>query len=268
MRRNTKVVPIFRSRVGLAGVPYTSSTGVPMSGNVNENGALWVVLEASIPGGGGVGQAVVGPDNADNQPVQAGNSDLLTQARLFGYDEIGDNWDRIRSVNTVTDSYAPGGIGNLSAAAFGLLFNNATYDRARSASAANLAAFLSLGAGLVSLPGDWGAVSTPAVSAQASATRVAGAAGVRHVCTSISFSLGAVAAEGSLLVNLRDGTTGVGTILWSMRIGPFLAGTSGRETISGLNIVGSAATAMTLEFAAAPTATNFETVSLTGHDAS
>jgi hypothetical protein len=44
-------------------------------------------------------------------------------------------------------------------------------------------------------------------------------------------------------------------------------GTSDHIELSGLNIVGSANTAMTLEFALAPTPTNFETVSMTGHDA-
>jgi hypothetical protein len=46
-----------------------------------------------------------------------------------------------------------------------------------------------------------------------------------------------------------------------------LAGDGQTLVVSGLNIVGSLNTAMTLEFTAAPAATNFETVALTGHTA-
>ena len=38
-------------------------------------------------------------------------------------------------------------------------------------------------------PGDWSVQSNPAVNVQASASKGAGAAGVQHVCTSLSFSL-------------------------------------------------------------------------------
>jgi len=50
-----------------------------------------------------------------------------------------------------------------------------------------------------------------------------------------------------------------------------VTGTTGNETgvsLSNLNIVGTAATAMTLEFAAAGGASTFESVALTGYDAS
>lgn len=138
-------------------------------------------------------------------------------------------------------------------------------------SAANLATLDSAGTLSVSNVGEWAINHTPAANTQATITRAAGAAGVRHVCRSITVSLIglAAAAEATVLVNLRDGATGAGTILWSTRL--LVTGTTGSETgvtLAGLNIVGSAATAMTLEFAAAGGANTFESVAMTGFDAS
>jgi hypothetical protein len=96
-------------------------------------------------------------------------------------------------------------------------------------------------------------------------TRAAVAA-QRHVCRSITVSVAAVAAQGIIRFNLRDGATGAGTVLWSCAM-IVLAGDSRQVTLSGLNIFGSVNTAMTLESAAAPAATNFATVSLSGYDA-
>lgn len=152
------------------------------------------------------------------------------------------------------------------------LFNGTNFDRGRSGSAANLALTGPTGGGvsgseLVHLPGDWAVNSTPAAATQATASRAAGAAGVRHVCTSISATLatGATAQAAAALVNLRDGATGAGTILWSKQV---ILPTNGvwEVDLGGLNILGSAATAMTLEFSAAGVAGSFESVSLTGHD--
>lgn len=233
MRRNTKIVPLYRCKLTAGGgggsQTFSITDGVPMAGAVDGVGNLWTTLAAG-DGAGGFGAIQVGPDNADGVAVSATPIFLKTLARLTVFDGV--DWDRLYS-----------------------------------ASADNLAAFLSTGAALVSAPGDWAIQNQPAAATQATITRAAGAAGVRHVCTSISASLGAVAANGTQILNLRDGASGVGTILWSTRLGPLVIGTSVDVQIGGLNIVGSAATAMTLEFAAAPGATNFETVALTGHDA-
>jgi hypothetical protein len=301
MRRNTKTTPIFRSKLTPGGAgPFILQDGVPMAGSVDGFNNLWVVIAATA-GGGNIGQLTVQPDNADNQAVRTTNDDLLTQARLFAYDAVGNNWDRVRSFgnnadalatnalglaggasylfgfNTVTwDRVTVGidsadgiatGIGHINALAHGLLFNGASWDRHRSASPANLASLLTLGAALVSLPGDWAINHVPVAATQATITRAASPGTGRHVCTSITAHLGAVAVNGTQILNLRDGTTGAGTILWSARLGPLVVGSSDHIELTGLNIVGSANTAMTLEFAAAPAATNFETVSMTGHDA-
>jgi hypothetical protein len=120
---------------------------------------------------------------------------------------------------------------------------------------------------LVTAPGEWTLTNAAAVSVQATATRVAGAAGVRHVLKSIQASLNAVAAQAApVIAVVRDGLTGAGTILWQDRLMAPI-GFTDRISVDGLNIVGSAATAMTIEFTAAPTATNFETISASGYDA-
>ncbi|MFY9586678.1 MAG: hypothetical protein WAT66_04400 [Actinomycetota bacterium] len=118
-------------------------------------------------------------------------------------------------------------------------------------------------------PLNWSATHTPVANTQATATQ-ASAAGFRHVCTSVAFSLTAdtgIIAATTVLVNLRDGATGAGTILWSQRISvPATAGSCKSVVLNGLSIVGTAATAMTLEFAAAGGASTFESVALTGYD--
>jgi hypothetical protein len=231
MRRNTKTTPIFRSKLTPGGGgPFILQDGVPMVGSVDGSNNLWVIIAATA-GGGNVGQLTVQPDNADGQAVRVTNDDLLTQARLFG-------------------------------------FNGTSFDRGRLASAANLAAFSGIGALLAAKPGNWAINHTPAAAAAATITRAAGAGTVRHVCTGIAFGFNAINVEaGTFLINLRDGGTGAGTILQSWRVGPFAAGASMIFGASDLNIIGSAAIAMTIEFAGAPAAGNFEFVNLTGYDA-
>ena len=109
---------------------------------------------------------------------------------------------------------------------------------------------------------------TPAAATQATITQAAGAAGVRNVCTGIQWSetLGGT-LQTLIQVNLRDGTTGAGTILWSISLGGASSATTGYLSmgITGLNIVGTAATAMTLEFSAAGVAASTQSVSLQGY---
>jgi hypothetical protein len=108
----------------------------------------------------------------------------------------------------------------------------------------------------------------PVAATVASASKAAQAAGVKNVCTAVFFSVNALAAQGAIAITLRDGATGVGTILkrWWVQAG---AGTTYERTYTGLWIPGSAATAMTLETCdatgavLAPAATNFANVGLT-----
>jgi len=228
MRRNTKVIPLYRTQIAPPLAPFTQTNGVPMTAAVNGFGAQWVTLMA-VDAVGNPGTTSIVGDDSDNVAVRA-SGDLLVMSR-------------------------------------GSLFDGTNWDRRRSASAANLAAFSGLGAALVSKPGSWAQNNTPAAAAQATTSKAAGAAGVRHVCTGISFGFNAVNVEaGTFLINLRDGATGAGTILQSWRVGPFAAGGSIVHSIADLNIPGSAATAMTIEFAVAPAAGNFEFVDLHGYD--
>ena len=117
----------------------------------------------------------------------------------------------------------------------------------------------------------WDETHTPAVNTAATASKAAGGAGVRHVCTSILavFAAGTTApAVAMKTLQLRDGATGAGTVVWSATVG--VEATAGRNTViqlSGLNIVGSSNTAMTLEFDAAGGANTFQSVAIHGYDA-
>jgi hypothetical protein len=122
----------------------------------------------------------------------------------------------------------------------------------------------------VAMGGTWAVQNSPAVSTQATASKAAGAAGVRHVCTAVSFGFSASTAVAATLVtvNLRDGATGAGTVLWAWTfqlqaaaIVPF------NVTVPNLSFVGTAATAMTLEFGALLT-NLVQYVNLAGYDVS
>jgi hypothetical protein len=118
-------------------------------------------------------------------------------------------------------------------------------------------------------PLTWSIAHTPAANTQATITQAL-ASGFRHVATSISFTLAAdtgIVAAATVLVNLRDGATGAGTILWSQRVSvPATAGSCTAISLGPLSVPGTAGTAMTLEFAAAGGASTFESVALTGYD--
>jgi hypothetical protein len=118
-------------------------------------------------------------------------------------------------------------------------------------------------------PLNWSIAHTPAANTQATTTQAL-ASGFRHVATSISFTLAAdtgIVAAATVLVNLRDGVTGAGTILWSQRVSvPATAGSCTAISLGPLSVPGTAGTAMTLEFAAAGGASTFESVALTGYD--
>lgn len=197
------------------------------------------------------------------------NADTLTTARtaaltssaLSAYN--GASWDRVRSYGANLDAIAVPTLGLLGNYSVKALYNGATFDRARSASAANLSAATQIAA-LASMPGEWSINHTPADNVQATITRAA-VANARHVCRSISGNVIGLtgAAETTVLLNVRDGATGAGTILWSQRLLVIASGVTG-FSLSGLNIVGSVNTAMTLEFSAAGGASTNESVALTG----
>lgn len=117
--------------------------------------------------------------------------------------------------------------------------------------------------------GRWSVASTPAAGAQATATKAAGVQGVFHVADCVSYSLSAIAAPAAtqLTLNLRDGVSGMGTILWTKTLAvPATAAPHYNFDFCGLNLMNAVnAAAMTLEFAAG-LANEFESVTLTGYD--
>lgn len=114
-------------------------------------------------------------------------------------------------------------------------------------------------------PLDWSVFHTPAAATQATASKAAASA-LRHVCTSIAFTLTTVGTlQGPVQINLRDGATGGGTILWSLSLQLPVNGIVALA-FSDLVIPGSTNTAMTLEFSAAGVAASQESVAMTGYD--
>lgn len=114
--------------------------------------------------------------------------------------------------------------------------------------------------------GGWTANHAPAAATQATIARAAAGAGLKNVCTSIAVSLASAAAPtvGVVTFVLRDGATGVGTIVWQTRLSlPAVAGEARAVTLP-VWIEGTANTAMTLETTAAPPANVQATISFTG----
>lgn len=97
-------------------------------------------------------------------------------------------------------------------------------------------------------------ISNPAAGSQASASQAAAGANVKNVATEICFSAGAVVAPvlTALTVNLRDGATGAGTVKATFEV--IIPATTGQSVVpfcTMVSVIGTANTAMTLEFSAA-----------------
>lgn len=107
--------------------------------------------------------------------------------------------------------------------------------------------------------------STPAAATAPSVTQAAPGNSRRNVLQTLAFNISAVAAAQPMLtVVVRDGASGVGTIRWSLNIGPILIGESQSFSISGLGIAATNNTALTIEFTAAPAGGNFASIAGTG----
>ncbi len=229
------------------------------------------------------GLAVAQSTTVWNSVKDAALGDNLTNGLLAGqlYFFDGTDFDRARGDTTFgldVDVTRMPGSGQTPADAFanpttfsgswslGGIFNGTTWDRTRSASGTNNTATTSTGAMQVAPLSTWSVIKTvnAAVTA-ASASKAAGGGTVRHVATSITLCYSDTEIAGVSQVNLRDGATGAGTILRSWFISVPVAGEARCENLTGLNIAGSANTAMTLEFGAATAATSSKTVSLTGY---
>jgi hypothetical protein len=110
-------------------------------------------------------------------------------------------------------------------------------------------------------PGTKSVVNTSGAAGTATIGVAALATG-RHVCKGLSVSVAAgAAAQPAVRAVLRDGATGAGTIIWSKTLA-CAAGGFATVDLTGLSLVGSLNTAMTLEFAAAGAANSIEDVTL------
>lgn len=169
----------------------------------------------------------------------------------------GTTWDRIRTAAGDSNSTGVLAINNG-------LFTGTNFARERSISATNNTATTSIGTAYSTPLSTWREIDTDVGATQATASKAAGGGTVRHVATGVTICRGDTAAAAPALVHLRDGASGAGTILRSWVIG-VAAGLTQCENVTGLNMTGSANTAMTLEFAAAGAATSTSTVTLTGY---
>ena len=114
----------------------------------------------------------------------------------------------------------------------------------------------------------WAIQHQPGSGSTATISKAAGGGTVRHFCSAISATVGCSTAPVAtdFIVNLRDGATGAGTILMSWNLAlQATAGDRSGVVLSGLNIAGSANTAMTLEFTGGATSC-IEHVALVGYD--
>lgn len=171
----------------------------------------------------------------------------------------GTSFDRMRTGSA--DALAITGV--LADAQMG--WNGTAYDRVRTASATNNTATTSLGIQQVTPASTWSVINTQAGAVQATASKAAGGGTVRHVATSVTVCRGDTAVAAPALVHLRDGASGAGTIIRSWVIGVSTTNESKCENVPGINMTGTANTAMTIEFAAAGSATSTSTVTLTGY---
>lgn len=109
---------------------------------------------------------------------------------------------------------------------------------------------------------NWTAKNTSAAAGQAIAVRAAGGAGVKHVCYGICATVAAgAAAQGPLTVQVLDGVT---SIFEGVVAAP--ANQSGQIALTGLFLVGTAATSMTLQFTASGAANSVQSCTIIGFD--
>lgn len=206
----------------------------------------------------------------------------ILASALMMYD--GTNFDRARGttangllvdVSRIQGSITPAdGTANptnlLGVGSFPSLYNGTTWDRARSASAANNIATTSLGAMYTVPLSTWSTTNSPAASAQATTSKAAGGGTVRHVATGVIgcfFGQATVTGPAAGIMQLRNGASGAGTVLATWYFSIEATDETANipcVTMTGLNITGSANTAMTLEFTAGVT-NAAQTVTLMGY---
>ena len=94
---------------------------------------------------------------------------------------------------------------------------------------------------------------------------MAGGVGISRVLDGLYVSVAAVAAQVFLQIVVRDGAAGVGPIIFEQTIKVVTAST-GDINVSGISLIGSANTAMAIEFLTAPAATNWQRILGVGYN--
>lgn len=185
------------------------------------------------------------------------SGDNIAASGNLVYDRGAGDWNRMDSA---ADDSLSGD--NVLLAQVGA-YDGTIVDRVRNSSVANLTATTQPYQLGVSSPGEWSVNHVPAANTLATATKAAGAAGVRHVLRSLTFCLSG-AGSSVLAFGVDDGVSGTGSYLWRSQgvissEGVFIC------TLSNLNIIGSAATAMTIEWGDAGGPGTYEGVCMSGY---
>lgn len=173
--------------------------------------------------------------------------------------------NRVKDSSNTQFSDGNNGAGVLPIVSLG--FNNSSYDRIKVASASTLTQTTSVGALTSVAHATWSCVSAPAAGTQATCSRAAGGGSVRHVVTGWQACYSdTAAATAARHANLRDGATGAGTVLASSLLAVPVAGDSKCvNSPPGFTKIGTANTAMTIEFDAAGAGTSEQTVFMSGY---
>lgn len=207
-----------------------------------------------------------GMGSTDSVSATTGCNKPLTASIVFGLDGS-STWTAGRVLTPSSDTNSQ--VNLLYTASLGLLSDGGSnWMRMKGTDATSLSASTTQGAVLTAPVSTWSVTNTPAANAQATASKAAGGAGVSHVATSITVCFSGTAVAAPVTVNLRDGATGAGTVLRSWTLGISAINESRCVDLSGLAMIGTANTAMTIEFAGAGGANTQETVTLTGYSVS
>ena len=178
----------------------------------------------------------------------------------------GATWARQR--NIADGGSALGVIASMPALAIGAT-GAAGFNRQREASANALTQTTALGIPPVVAYATWACTSAPAAANQATCSQAAGGGTVRHVVTAFQmclFTATVAVIPVAQVAVVRDGATGAGTIFFNSVAGSGTAqGGQCQNSPPGYTRIGTANTAMTVEFAAAPPANVLQTVNMSGY---
>jgi hypothetical protein len=194
-------------------------------------------------------------NRGDSSADDSLSGDAIPAAGSMVFDRAAGDWNRADagSANAL--------VGDNVLATIPLAENDdGTFDRAVNSDADNMAATSQSRAMLGTRPGEWAVNDSDGGGGTPSATKAAGGAGVRHVITGVTGSMCGTAATGNIVCSVKDG----GTTVWARKLRLIANGQSGFE-VTGLNIIGTANTAVVVSFDGAPGAAVVSSVNATGY---